>query len=75
MLHIGFGSFFRGNIGRNIRLRRRNGGLLARHLGFLRHVLYRGHQLAPFHVVTLLHIEVGDAAHRGGAEIHITSLA
>ena len=35
------------------------------------HVLNGGDQLALLYVIALLHIEVGDAAHRGGAEVDI----
>ena len=35
------------------------------------HTFNRGHNLALFHQVTLLHVEVGDAAEGCGANVHI----
>ena len=40
-------------------------------VGFLLHVLDGGHGLALLDLVAFLYIEVGDAAHGGGAHVHI----
>ena len=71
VLHVGLGGLFRGNIGSNVGLGGGDGRFLAGDIGLLLHILDGGHRLALLHHVTLFHIEVGDAAHRGGADIHI----
>ena len=71
LLDVGFGGLFRGNTGGNIRLGGGDGGLLAGNTGLLLHVLDGGHGLALLDHVPFLHIEVGDAAHGGGAHVYI----
>ncbi len=40
-------------------------------VGFLLHVLDGGDHLAPLNPVAFFHVEVGDAAHRGGADVDV----
>ncbi len=71
VLDVGLGGLFRGNIGGDVGLGGGDGGLLAGDIGFLLHVLDGGDRLALLHHVALFHVEVGDAAHGGGAEVDV----
>ena len=46
--------------------------LLPGDIGVLLDILDRGHRLALLDRISLFHIEVGDAAHDIGADVHIS---
>ena len=71
MLDVGLSGFLRRNIGGNVGLGRGDGSLLAGDIRFLLHMLDGGHRLALGYLVSLLHIEMGDAAHGGGAKVNV----
>ena len=72
VLHIGFGCFFRSNIGGDVSLGSRDGCLLAGNVGSLLHIFNRGDGLALLHLVALFHVEVGHATHHIGADVDIS---
>ena len=71
VIDIGLGGLLRGDVGGDVGVGGVDGGLLAVDVGFLLDVLDGGDDLAFLHVVAFFHVEVGDPAHGGGANVDV----